>query len=355
VKNTVILEDCIMVKEQKVSAGSKILEGFISPFSATVVARLLDAGYEIAGKAEMDEFGIPDFFCAEKSGENLCGSVKAVAEGAAEFALCNDVFGKIQAQAAENNLCYIRPTYGTVSRYGLIPLVSSMDSIGVVCKNFRDGFALLSKIAGKDENDGAMVAKPLNSQPKIRSEAGFNSEKKIAIPKNFPEMKKIFSEKFDTTEIELENFEVYKHIMYILSCAEISNDVSRYDGIKFGHRAENFRGVNDLYMKTRAEGFGAHVKFAAIMGAAVLSQDNYIPYYEKSMKIRRIIKENLRFDAYDIIAMPHKISDDAYENLSLSLAALTGLPSISFSKSKCGVQLVAKNENSLLSASEVFS
>ena len=105
--------------------------------------------------------------------------------------------------------------------------------------------------------------------------------------------------------------------MYILSCAEISNNMSRYDGIKFGYRSPAFRGIHDLYIKTRSEGFGLDVKLAVMMGGMVLSQDQYIPYYEKAMKVRRLIKESLRFDAYDVIVLPCKISGDPYENLSL--------------------------------------
>jgi aspartyl-tRNA(Asn)/glutamyl-tRNA(Gln) amidotransferase subunit A len=144
--------------------------------------------------------------------------------------------------------------------------------------------------------------------------------------------------------------------MYILCCAEISNNINRYDGIKFGHRARGFKNIDDLYVKTRTEGFGLETKFAAIMGAMVLSEGHYASYYENAMKIRRLIKESLRFDEYDIIVLPCKISEDPYENLALySLAALVGLPSVSFMYKGSGIQLIAdiKKESLLRTAWEV--
>lgn len=341
----VALEDCIMQKDMPITVGSKILDGFVSPVNATIVNRLMDSGYEIAGKTAMDEFCVPSFF--DESGEAL-DAIQVVSEGRAQYALSNDVFGKYRKQAAENGCCYIRPTYGTVSRFGLVQSVSSMDQIGVVCKNLSDGFALLSKIAGRDSKDGAMFSEENYSY------AASVKDIRVGVPKSLSDFG--LAENFRTVDIELEYFDVYRQVMYILCCAELGNNISRYDGIKFGYRAPDFRGINDLYTKTRSEGFGANVKLAAIMGAMVLSQDWYTPYYEKAMKIRRLIKESLRFDDYDVIAMPCQISENPYENLSLfAPAALAGLPSVSFPHNGKGIQLIAnvKREDLLLSAWEV--
>jgi len=355
--NAVALEDSISQKDGLVTAGSKILENFISPFDATVVTRLLKSGYAVAGKTTMDEFGV--FPIAGKRNEVL-GAIKAVADGLAGYALCNDLFGRYREQAAENACCYIHPTYGTVSRFGLVPLASSMDQIGVVCKNLSDGFALLSKITGKDPGDGAMFPEENFCY------ASANRGIRIGIPGSVVQKAEVssreaikdFAGRFQTIDMELAYFQVYKQVMYILSCAEISNNINRYDGVKFGYRAPAFRGVNDLYVKTRSESFGFDVKLSAIMGAMVLSQNQYIPYYEKAMKVRRLIKESLDFDSYDIIALPCKISEDNYENLSLyALTALAGLPSVSFSYNGHGIQLIAnvKNESLLLSAWEALA
>ena len=355
--DTVALRDDIMRKGSPATAGSKILENFISPFDATVVTRLLDNGIVIAGKTKMNEFGI-DRISAD-SPDDISESIKVVADNVAAFCLCNDVFGKSRRQAAEQGVFYIHPTYGTVSRFGLIPLVSSMDQIGVACKNLSDGFKLLSAIAGNDVNDGAMFPE------KNYSYAGANKKITLGVPssvikranENVQNSIRGFAEKFNSVEIELDYFDAYKQTMYILCCAEISNNINRYDGIKFGYRASGYRGLNDLYVNTRTESFGLETKLAAVMGSMVLSQDQYVPYYEKAMKVRRLIKESLRFDEYDVIALPTAIGENPYENLSLfAFAPLAGLPSISFSYQGEGIQLIAnaKNENALITAWEAI-
>ena len=296
----VYLDDSIMKKGCLATAGSKMLENFIAPFDATVVSRL-DENTE---SVKLAEFGLGD------PGE-LPGSPM----------LCNDVFGHIRCRAVQQELCYIRPTYGTVSRFGLVPAASSMDQIGIVCKSPSEGFSLLSAIAGNDGKDGAM----------------------------FPE--KSFSYKAEKREIRrgtpLPSYSyagVYRQVMDILCYAEISNNISRYDGIKYGYRAPHYRNLDDLYTKTRTEALGPDAKLAAIMGCLVLSQDHYGKYYEKAMKIRRLIKESLRFDEYDVIEMP---ADDP-------LAVLAGLPSLTFSRNGACVQLAAdvKKENVLFTAWE---
>ena len=353
----VALRDDIMRKGSPATAGSKILENFISPFDATVVTRLLDNGIAISGKTKMNEFGI-DRISADRP-DYISESIKVVADNAASFCLCNDVFGKSRRQAAEQGVFYIHPTYGTVSRYGLIPLVSSMDQIGVACKNLSDGFKLLSVIAGNDANDGAMFPE------KNYSYEGANKNITLGVPssvikranENVQNSIRGFAEKFNSVEIELDYFDAYKQTMYILCCAEISNNINRYDGIKFGYRASGYRGLNDLYVNTRTESFGLETKLAAVMGSMVLSQDQYVPYYEKAMKVRRLIKESLRFDEYDVIALPTAIGENPYENLSLfAFAPLAGLPSISFSYQGEGIQLIAnaKNENALITAWEAI-
>ncbi len=353
--NTVALEDSIMLKEQLVTAGSKMLEGFISPFSATVADRLVDNQYLIAGKTTMDEFGIPSMTTGQFE---IPGAVQAVADSMAGYALCNDVFGRYRRQAAENGCCYIHPTYGTVSRFGLIPMVSSMDQIGVVCKNLSKGFTLLSHIAGKDPKDGAMFPEEHYSYASAHQDIRVGIPGSVIQKADSSDRKAIesFTAKFQTVDIMLEYFDNYKQVMYILSCAEVSNNINRYDGIKFGYRTPSFKGINDLYVKTRSEGFGIDAKLTAIMGAMVLSQDQYVPFYEKAMKVRRLIIESLVFDKYDVIVLPCKISEDPYENLSLyALPTLAGLPSVSFAVNGCGIQLIAnvKREDLLLSAWEV--
>jgi len=346
VKKSVVLEDCIMQKDSLASAGSKILENFISPLDAAVVTRLAENNIPVSGRVKMDEFGIESLFTDRD--DKTAPAVKAVAEGKAAFALCNDVFGKYRRQAAKEGLCYIHPTYGTVSRYGLIPLVCSMDQIGVVCQNLEEGFGLLEKIAGKDQNDGAMFPdeayeyKKTEKEPKIGVPADIIALASEKDRKNIAD----FVKNYGSTNIELKHFDKYKQVMYILSCAEISNNINRYDGIKFGFRAPDYRGVNDLYIKTRTQGFGTDTKLASVTGAMVLSQEYYLPYYDKAMRVRNLIKASLSFDNYDIIVLPTEIKGSPYDNLALfAPAPLAGLPCVSFNYKGSGIQLIAAAKN----------
>jgi len=230
-----------------------------------------------------------------------------------------------------------------------------MDQIGVVCNDLTDGFRLLSRIAGRDDKDGAMFPekgydyfKPagaikIGAPVQIINKTGDKSRAAI----------NEFIKHFDTVEIKIEYFDMAKQVMYILSSAEIYGNVGRYDGIKFGYRAE-CKNLDELYYKTRS-GFGLDVKTAAITGAMVLSTDNFVRYYEKAMRVRRLIKESLTFDTYDVVVLPCAVDGGPYENLSLyALAPLAGLPSVSFNYMGSGIQLIAgvKNEHLLLAARE---
>ena len=415
-----VLEDSIMQKGRPVTAGSKILSDFISPIDATVVKKLEAAGIAILGKTTMDEFGATGLFIGSNAktdrlergigAENpknrdiepnngskepkigaieqqlgtpcaatLNGAILAVAEGAATFALCNDYTGMTACLAARQGLICIRPTYGTVSRFGLIPAVPSMDQIGVVCKTIDDGSNALSVIAGYDNNDGAMFNTPgENSDMQIRLSPGTEQTKKlrIGVPVNVTGKSedmaaiKDFAKDFNIVQFELKHFEVYAQIMQILCCAELANCISRYDGIKFGYRAEGYSDLRELYTMTRTQAFGPDAKLAALVGAAVLSQDNYLLYYDKAMRIRRLIKESLDFSEYDMIILPagsanesgietgnsaEKSGDQLNKHSPLALNALPrlcGLPAVTFAHNGGAITLTAnqKSENILFTA-----
>jgi len=328
-KCRVILEDSIMQKGCVASAGSKMLENFIAPFDAEVVTRLRAAGVENIEQVKSEkEFSI--------DGGKMSEAVAAVAEGRADFALCNDFW----SFNVTDDLYYIRPTYGTVSRYGLIPAVSSMDQVGIICKNPVEGFNLLSVIAGYDPKDGAMFPeksyeyKPYEGRLKIGM---FGNMADRDIPGNY-----------DIIKMEIKYPEISANmVMWVLSRAEISNNINRYDGIKFGYRANDFKGLEDLYVKSRTEGLGLEAKLAAITGCFVLSEEYYEKYYDKAMKIRRLIKESLDFSQYDVLVFKsHFVPGSA-------LAPLAGLPSLSTPN---GLRLIAdvKNENKLLAAWEAI-
>jgi len=303
----VYVDDSIMQKGSIASAGSKMLENFTALFDATVITRLNEKNDSLkTERIKLAEFGLND--PGELSGQPL---------------LCNDVFGHIRRRATQQGLCYIRPTYGTVSRFGLIPTASSMDQIGIVCKDPHEGFYQLSAISGHDENDGAMFPEKKYSYAK--------TDKKLNIAGQ---------------SLKLPYSDVYSQVLQILAFAEISGNLSRYDGIKFGYRAQGYKSLDGLYTKTRTEAFGLEAKLAITMGCLVLSQNNYVKYYEKAMKIRRLIKESLPFTQYDVIIIP----------VDCPLAVLAGLPSLTFSHDGKGIQLVAniKKESYLLAAWEAL-
>ena len=371
-----VLEDSIMHKGHLVTAGSRMLEGFVSPIDATVVTRLEAAGVQILGKTNMDEFGVSGLFsqaqqCTVSSTSNLepnlpsseshapmsddlilssedlvsgsscsCGAVSVVADGAAGFALCNDYTGLVGRQAAERGLYYIHPTYGTVSRYGLVPTVPSMDQIGIVCKATNEGRRVLSIISGHDPKDGAML---LDSDFGFQNSELGRGEFVIGVPTVAASEKAVldFVKGFDIVDVELDYFDIYAQVMRILCCAELSGNLSRYDGIKFGYRTGSYGDLEELYTKSRTEAFGADVKLALIIGAMVLSQENYARRYDKAMRIRRLIKDSLDFSKYDAIAIPASASSP---NATLALSALPrlcGLPAISVPTSNGGITLIA--------------
>ena len=362
-----VLEDSIMHKGYPVTAGSKILDNFISPLDATVIERLEAAGIIILGKTKMDEFGAAGLFEESGSGsgnqntEFRSGAVCAVADGAATFALCNDYTGAVSCEAAARGLYYIHPTYGTVSRYGLVHAVPSMDQIGVVCKTPVDGLRALSIIAGHDAKDGAMFPDMGQDQGVRDQHTKDACHLRAGVPANV--LARVsnssdvyeFAKNFDTIEFELKHFDVYTQVMQILCSAELSNNTTRYDGIKFGYRAEGYKNLHELYTKSRTEAFGAGVKLASIIGSMVLSQENYLRYYDKAMRIRRLIKESLEFGKYDVIVMP---AGEPSACLALNaLPRLCGLPAVTAPFKGGGVTLIGDTncENVLFSALEAVS
>ena len=298
-----VLEDSIMHKGHPVTAGSRIIGDFISPLDATVVTRLEDEGIPILGKTKMDEFGASALFFDQVSES---GAVAAVADGVASLGLCNDYAGAVSLEAAAKGVCYIHPTYGTVSRYGVVHAVSSMDQVGIVSRTPSEGFHALSVIAGHDAKDGAMFR---DSGSGKEDHAG---RIRIGVPSNAlasPQDASIIAEfvnDFEAVGFELPYYDVYVQVMQILCCAELSSNLTRYDGIKFGYRTPEYRDLLELYTKTRTEAFGADAKLASIIGSMVLSQEEYLRYYDKAMRIRRLIKESLDFNKYDAIVLPSR-------------------------------------------------
>jgi len=310
-KYSAILDSSIFIKGHIATAGSKMLGNFIAPFDAAVVERLNAADVRIVGQIESSEFGVGGLFCeTDDAGgfDDVCESdevggfdetgnaIRLIAADEADFALFNDYTGTVSRAAAANGLYYLHPTYGTVSRYGLIPAVTSMDQIGVLCKSPEVGFAALGIIAGYDSRDGVMLPDKASANDVQRPSLSFE---------------------VDVIALETDYSKVYSQVMQILCSAELSNNISRYDGIKYGYRAKEYNGLNELYLRSRTEAFGFDVKLAAILGAMVLSQENYVRYYDKAMRLRRLIKDSFDFNAYDVIVTKCPF-----------LSRLCGLPSL---------------------------
>ena len=352
-----VLEDTIMHKGYMVTAGSRHLDSYISPISATVVTRLEAAGVAILGKTAVNEFGAAGFLSDEPM-STYYGAVDAVADGIADFALCNDYTGIIGQQGAARGLYYIHPTYGTVSRYGLIPAVPSMDQIGILCKSPEDGFKILSIIAGKDEGDGAMLPDGSFDDSLIDIDSNDDMRNiRIGVPENVVKCAENndgiidFVEGFQIADFELAYYEIYEQLMGIICSAELSCNISRYDGVKFGYRASNFTGIDELYLKSRSEAFGPDAKLAAMLGAMVLSHENYARFYDKSMRILRLVKDSLEFETgeYDLIIMPaysrkreQEHIDKPQKLLALqALGRLCGLPSVTVPTEDGGITIIA--------------
>ncbi|MDR1699617.1 MAG: Asp-tRNA(Asn)/Glu-tRNA(Gln) amidotransferase subunit GatA, partial [Lachnoclostridium sp.] len=304
--------------------------------------------------------------------DDLCsGSAKAVADGVVSYALGSDSNGSRHLAAIRNGISFIKPTYGTVSRYGLVANASSMEQIGVYTKSIREGFQVLENIAGYDEKDGTSYqTKSYQYQSTMNDAKGI----KIGIPSEcFCEDKgfeSIQQQKFisklrgfgaNIRELEFAYLELIEDIGLILSSAEFSNNISRFDGIKYGYRTKNYKNVDDLIVNSRTESFELETKLKAMLGSFVLSEGNYKQYYEKAMQIRQLIKEEMdrAFALCDVLMIPVSKEETSSSNKSaypvLSLGNLTGCPVLSVPYERkengtcSGVQLIAKefNENIL--------
>jgi len=303
----------------KTTCGSKMLDNFIAPYNATVVEKLNAAGAVMLGKVNMDEFAMgssneTSYYGAVHNpwGENTVpggssgGSAAAVAAGLAVCATGTDTGGSIRQPAAFCGITGLKPTYGRVSRYGMIAYASSLDQGGPMTRSAEDAAILLQAMAGFDPKDSTSVDLPV---PDYTASLG-NSLKglKIGLPKEFfgdglsseiatvienavNEYKKLGAE---VKEISMPNLKLAIPAYYVIAPAECSANLSRFDGVRFGHRCENPVDLNDLYIRSRGEGFGKEVKRRILMGTYALSAGYYDAYYIKAQKVRRLISEDFK-------------------------------------------------------------
>ena len=343
-KGSVAVDDTILVKGVNASAGSRILEGFKPLFSAEAVTRLEEKGYEIAGKTHVGEFGLDlvgEFsYYADKEEDLKGAAAELVAKGAVKAALSVDMNGASRRAAALSGVDFLKPTYGTVSRYVIISCASSGEQLGVYASNAEGVKEIMEVVAGHDEKDGTSLKDVTYDYSTEKAVSG----KKVCIVKELMEAadeetrKKVetFAEKLRKNgvvveEISCDIFEIANTTWQILMTAETCNNVSRYDGVKYGHRAAEYKNIDELYVNTRTEGFNFLTKAVILYGSDVLSKNRYEDCYGKALKVRRVMAEKFAelMKAYDAVLTP-ACSKTAYKAYDISEAFETVFKESSF-------------------------
>ena len=326
------IKDNICTKGIKTTCSSKMLEDFISPYNATVVEKLINENGMInLGKLNMDEFAMgasTEYSAIHKTynpwnlkcvpGGSSGGSAAAVAAREVPWALGSDTGGSIRQPASFCGVVGLKPTYGLVSRFGLVAFASSLDQIGPITKDVEDSAILLNLIAGHDEKDSTSYdrekvdyTKALKEDvkglrigvPKEYFGEGIDKEVKEKIEKAIEKYKEMGAE---IVELSLDIAEYALAAYYIITCAEASSNLGRYDGIRYGHRATNYDSLEDLFVNSRTEGFGSEVKRRIILGTYVLSSGYYDAYYKKAQKVRTLVKKEFdkAFEKCDVLLTP---------------------------------------------------
>jgi len=330
------VKDNISTEGIETSCASKMLQSYIPVFNAAVIEKIEQAGMIVIGKTNMDEFamggssetGIKGAVCnpwdvTHVAGGSSGGSVAAVASGQAPAALGSDTGGSIRQPCSFCGLTGIKPTYGAVSRYGLIAYASSLDQIGAIGQDIEDCAALLEIISGSDKRDSTCIiekafkfgkaeeAKPVCASvknlkiglPKNYFENGIDDDVKNAVLAAAQEFKKAGA---SIEEFEMPLMDYMIPAYYIIACAEASSNLSRYDGLKYGYRSKDAKNLSDVYRLSRSEGFGLEVKRRIMLGSFVLSSGYYDAYYKKALQTRALIKDayNQLFKKFDMILSP---------------------------------------------------
>ncbi len=327
----VIVKDNICTRGVKTTCSSRMLENFVPPYDAHVIEQFRQKGIIVLGKANMDEFAMGSstensafhttanpWDLSRVPGGSSGGSTTAVAAGYAPFALGSDTGGSIRQPASYCGVVGLKPTYGAVSRYGLIAFASSLDQIGPVTRSVEDAAIALNAICGHDHRDSTSLdivhpdySKTIGSDvrgmriglPKEYFGAGLDADVKAAVEKA---VKALESAGAVVEEATLPTFDCALSAYYIISSAEAASNLSRFDGVKYGYRAKQYDGLVDMYVKTRNEGFGPEVKRRIMLGNYVLSAGYYDAYYLKALKVRTLIKRDFDalFERFDCILSP---------------------------------------------------
>ena len=373
----IAVDDTILVKGVPATAGSKMLENFKPLFSAEAVERLEKAGYDIAGKTNVGEFGLDllgetSYFAPETQDGKLVGAAAAlVASGKVKAALNVDLNGAPRRAAAVSGVDFIKPTYGTVSRYGVIACACSGEQIGVTAANAEDAKEILAVIAGHDSKDGTSLpaekydystsedvsAMKICIVKELYDAAGADVKAKIDA---YAQGLKNLGAAVETVSLDIVS--QAKTAWQILMAAETTNNLSRFDGVKYGYRTPEYKNIDELYVKSRSEALGFLTKATIIYGSDVLAKAKYEKCYDKSLRIRRVVCDKVRevLTKYDAILAPacSQLSYNPYdaleafdkvyeESLFTAVPSISGIPAMVTK----GVQLMADSykESVLLS------
>ena len=368
------IKDNICTKGIKTTCSSRMLENFVSPYDATVMDKINGENMINLGKLNMDEFAMggsteTSYFKKTKNpwdltkvpGGSSGGSAAAVASNMVPWALGSDTGGSIRQPSSFCGTVGLKPTYGLVSRYGLVAFASSLDQIGPITKDVKDSAILLNLIAGHDEKDTTSV--DIEKKDYVKALKNDVKGLKIAVPKEFygeginEEVKVSLEEAIEKyrelgAKVEEISLDIAKYALatyYIIACAEASSNLGRFDGIRYTYRTKEFKDLKEIYKKSRSEGFGAEVKRRIILGTYVLSSGYYDAYYKKAQQVRTLVTNefNKVFEKYDVILTPtsptvaFEIGEKSDNPLEMYLADIctvsvniAGLPGISI---PCGV------------------
>lgn len=384
-KNAFAADDLLLTKDMPTTAGSKMLANYVSLLESEAISRAKDAGYALCGKVSVGEFGIDtlgetDFEGALSSDGTLkYPAAIPVQTKDALFSLTLDVNGAPRRGAAQENLVALKPTYGTVSRYGTVPVACSGETVSILAETADVCRTVLDAVSGHDDKDGTSLSDEKCAL--LKKDAARKPVRRIALLADFcegvsDEVKAHIAEAKETlaaagaeiTEVENSVILRARAAWNVLMCAELCNNVSRYDGVKYGYRAPHFSGLDELYVKSRTEAFGDLLKTAILFGSETLSTENYMKVYDKCLRVRRVIAEafDALFSEFDAVLLPavstlsyreEDLKQDKFfsftENLYTAPASITGLPAVVAG----GVQLIgaAFSENALLDAAKLLT
>lgn len=398
----IAIKDNICTKDLQTTCGSRILHNYKAHYDATAVKKLTEAGAIIVGKTNMDEFAMgssneSSAFGNVKNpwdlervpGGSSGGSAVAVASGVVRASLGSETGGSVRQPASLCGIVGLKPTYGRISRFGLVAFASSLDNIGIFGQTCRDVADVLSVIAGRDKNDSTSADVPVPNYaetlendikgrkigvPSALFGEGLDDEVREKVENSIENYRKLGAEIVD---VELPHAKYGIAVYYIIATAEASSNLARFDGVRYGFRAENAHELRQMYYKTREEGFGAEVKRRIMLGTYVLSSGYYDAYYAKAQKVRALVKRDyqIAFEKCDAILTPtspsvaFKIGEKSSDPLAMYLsdiytvsANLAGIPGISipcglsFEGLPIGLQLVGNfwSEDVLLNLGNVY-